>query len=417
MSRRKKSKKEKLEDEDDEERESFLPPDVKKVIISIILFVAAVILVLAAFGKSGPAGILIYQSLHSLFGLGYYFLPASFLLVAVSLIVSGRGRVLSPTLIGGLVFVVSGLGLIDILKPGEGGLIGNLAGSLEAPFGYPASLLITAAILLSSLIFILNLPLLSLFKKKELEPEKLTGEELRKINAAEDENEGEEDKNGKEEKKKGDNIEIKEPVFSIFKKKVKKIDFKNYVPPPLSLLRSSSEKANAGDLRMNAQVIKRTFESFNIPVEMGEINVGPKVTRYTLKPAEGVKLSKIVALNQDLALALAAHPIRIEAPIPGRSLVGIEVPNKTAAIVRLGNLLENSNFEELSPLSIILGRDVTGEPISADIDKMPHMLIAGSTGSGKSVTIHSIIVSLLYKNSPENLRFIFVDPKRVELSV
>ncbi len=196
----------------------------------------------------------------------------------------------------------------------------------------------------------------------------------------------------------------------------RKIDFGSYVAPPLDLLRSSSEKANAGDLRANANIIKRTFESFNIPVEMGEINIGPKVTRYTLKPAEGIKLSRITVLSQDLALSLAAHPIRIEAPIPGKSLVGIEVPNKTAAIVRLGNLMASPVWENTDSLGVILGRDVTGEPIAEDIGKMPHLLIAGATGSGKSVSIHTILISLLYKNSPEILRLILIDPKRVELS-
>jgi len=192
---------------------------------------------------------------------------------------------------------------------------------------------------------------------------------------------------------------------------------KNYTPPPLNLLKSSIEKPTSGDLRANANIIKRSLESFGIPVEMGEISIGPKVTRFTLKPAEGIKLSRITALNQDLSLALAAHPIRIEAPIPGKSLVGIEVPNKSAAVVRLGSLMSYPEFTNSGPLGFIIGRDVTGEPIIADIAKMPHLLVAGSTGSGKSVAIHSIIISLLYKNSPETLRLVLIDPKRVELSL
>ncbi len=191
----------------------------------------------------------------------------------------------------------------------------------------------------------------------------------------------------------------------------------NYVPPPLDLLKSSIEKPTTGDLRANANIIKRTLESFGIPVEMGEINIGPKVTRYTLKPAEGVKISRITALGQDLALALAAHPIRIEAPIPGKSLVGIEVPNKAAALVRLGSLMSYPEFNASGPLGFVLGRDVTGEPIFADLEKMPHLLIAGATGSGKSVAVHSLVTSFLYKNSPAQLKFIMIDPKRVELSI
>ena len=199
--------------------------------------------------------------------------------------------------------------------------------------------------------------------------------------------------------------------------KIKPLSFANYVSPPLSLLKSSVEKPTAGDLRANANIIKRTLESFGIPVEMAEINIGPKFTRYTLKPAEGVKLSKITVLNQDISLALAAHPIRIEAPIPGKSLVGIEVPNKASAVVRLGSLMAYSEFQENGRLSFVMGRDVSGNPIFADIEKMPHLLIAGSTGSGKSIAIHSLLISLLYKNSPETLRLALIDPKRVELSI
>ncbi len=192
---------------------------------------------------------------------------------------------------------------------------------------------------------------------------------------------------------------------------------KNYVPPPLTLLSSTTDKPTIGDLRANANVIKRTLDSFGIPVEMGEINVGPTVTRYTLKPAEGVKLSRITALHQDLALALAAHPIRIEAPIPGKSLVGIEVPNKAAAVVRLGSLLLYPDFQKAGDLAFPIGRNVSGEPIFKDIAKMPHLLVAGATGSGKSIMIHSLIISLLYKNSPDMLRLLLIDPKRVELSI
>jgi len=136
-----------------------------------------------------------------------------------------------------------------------------------------------------------------------------------------------------------------------------------------------------------------------------------------LKPAEGVKLSRITALNADLALSLAAHPIRIEAPIPGKSLVGIEVPNKTAALVRLGSLMNYPEFNASGPLGFVLGRDVSGEPIFANIEKMPHMLVAGATGSGKSILVHSLLTSLLYKNSPQTLKMVLIDPKRVELSI
>jgi len=185
----------------------------------------------------------------------------------------------------------------------------------------------------------------------------------------------------------------------------------------MDLLERESGQPTSGDIKANVNIIKRTLANFGIPVEMGEVYVGPTVTRYTLKPAEGVKLSRIVALQNDLSLALAAHPIRIEAPIPGQSLVGIEVPNKQKLIVRLRNFVESDRFLDSDLLVFPLGRDVAGEAVFVDLAKMPHLLVAGSTGSGKSITIHSLICSLLYKNTPETLRFLLIDPKRVELSV
>ncbi len=186
---------------------------------------------------------------------------------------------------------------------------------------------------------------------------------------------------------------------------------------PLDLLSGRIGKPTSGDIKNNMAVIQRTLENFGIPVEMGETTVGPTVTQYTFKPAEGVKLSRITALSNDLALALAAHPIRIEAPIPGKSLVGVEVPNQAKAIVGLKEILSSKEFKERkSNLMLSLGKDVSGRPWMYDLAKMPHLLVAGATNSGKSVCLNSIIVSLLYQNNPDDVRFIMVDPKRVELT-
>ena len=191
-----------------------------------------------------------------------------------------------------------------------------------------------------------------------------------------------------------------------------------YVPPPLSLLEEDQGKPNTGDIKANANIIKRTLLNFGIEVEMDEITIGPTVTRYALKPAEGIKLSRIVGLQNDLALSLAAHPIRIEAPIPGKSLVGIEIPNKSKSIVGLATLLSDDKFQNSSkPLTTALGRNISGKAIFGNLAKMPHILVAGTTGSGKSVTIHSMITSLLYRNGPDDLKLILIDPKRVELTL
>ena len=192
----------------------------------------------------------------------------------------------------------------------------------------------------------------------------------------------------------------------------------NYKSPPLDLLELDRGEPSSGDTKTNSAIIKKTLQNFDIPVEMSEINVGPAVTQYTLKPAEGVKLSRITTLSNDLSLALASHPIRIEAPIPGRSLVGVEIPNKVRAQVRLRNLISDPNFQLSSPgLNIALGRDVAGNPVFTDLARMPHMLVAGSTGSGKTIFLNSLLLNLLYKNSPATLRLILIDPKRVEFPV
>ncbi len=399
------------------ERVSPLHPETKKSIWVVIFAGLAIIFILAAAGEAGPWGATFYSLFDKLFGWGYFLLPAVSLLIAFSLLAPDRKKLFKSTLIGGGVLILAALGFIDIVAPGSGGIIGGGVSALKIPFGVPVSLIVTITAMAVSFLVIVNRPIKLTRSKQEEEDEE---EELPEINLPQEPEPvevKEKEEAPKEDKKRKEKeaevlIDIPTPKLNIAPKRLK-----NYVPPPLTLLSSATDKPTIGDLRANANVIKRTLDSFGIPVEMGEINVGPTVTRYTLKPAEGVKLSRITALNQDLALALAAHPIRIEAPIPGKSLVGIEVPNKAAAVVRLGSLLLYPDFQKAGDLAFPIGRNVSGEPIFKDIERMPHLLIAGATGSGKSIMIHSLIISLLYKNSPEMLRLILIDPKRVELSV
>jgi S-DNA-T family DNA segregation ATPase FtsK/SpoIIIE len=190
----------------------------------------------------------------------------------------------------------------------------------------------------------------------------------------------------------------------------------NWQFPSIDLLNQKQDKADAGDVNGNAQAIHDTFENFNINVEMEGANIGPRVTQYTLKPPTGVKLTKITALENNLALDLAATSIRMEAPIPGKRAVGIEVPNVKSATVRTSSILLSPQWQAVNgPLAIAIGKDISGTPIVSDLDKMPHLLVAGQTGSGKSVMINTILTSLLYRNSPADLKLILVDPKRVEL--
>ncbi|HUD07092.1 MAG TPA: DNA translocase FtsK 4TM domain-containing protein [Candidatus Saccharimonadales bacterium] len=187
--------------------------------------------------------------------------------------------------------------------------------------------------------------------------------------------------------------------------------------PSIDLLNQKQDSADAGDIKGNVSTIKQSFSNFNLPVEMEGANIGPRVTQYTLKPPTGVKLTKITALENNLALDLAAHSIRIEAPIPGKKLVGIEVPNIKPAMVRISSLLQSQPWEALkSPLGFVIGKDIAGLPIVGDLASMPHLLIAGQTGSGKSVMINSILTSLVYRDTPSDLKLILIDPKQVELT-
>ena len=195
----------------------------------------------------------------------------------------------------------------------------------------------------------------------------------------------------------------------------------NYVYPPIEYLGQTTKKALKGGTKAltdTASRLQKTLYSFGVQAKVENVSVGPAITRYELKPAEGVRVSKIANLADDIALNLAAETIRIEAPIPGKQAVGIEVPNKEKEMVPLRDVLESDEFQEnKSKLSVALGKDVAGKATIADIAKMPHVLIAGSTGSGKSVCINTIITSIVYNAKPSEVKLVMVDPKVVELSV
>lgn len=191
----------------------------------------------------------------------------------------------------------------------------------------------------------------------------------------------------------------------------------NWQPPSLDLLEKKQSPADAGDIEHNAETIRDTLYEFNIDVKMEGANIGPKVTQYRLRPPSGVKLTKITALETNLALNLAAQSLRMEAPIPGQKAVGIEVPNRKAADVRLYGVLSSKQWQKTTdPLGFAIGKDISGEPVVGRLNKMPHLMIAGQTGSGKSVMINTLLTSLLYRNSPSDMKLILVDPKQVEMA-
>lgn len=394
-------------------------------IYAILSFLFATFFLLAWFGNAGIAGTNTYNMMSSLFGLGYALLPLTCILLGVSFVYSRTRNIGTLHMVSSLVLMVSSLALIESgLGYHKGGWIGY---ATYWPFQHffgdlMAVIIVISLIVMSSMVLFDALPfsfdfITNIFKREK--KEKFEEEDVTVTNYATQQEEiSEPEEKLKEQRELRESKENKNKKEDDFNLSIPNIKDQKYVPPPIDLLEKDKGKSNGGDTKTNANIIKRTLLNFGIIVEMDEVTVGPTVTRYALKPAEGVRLQKIVALQQDLSLALAAHPLRIEAPIPGKSLVGIEVPNKIKSTVGLANLIGDPVFlENKHPLYLALGRGISGKPVYSNLAKAPHLLIAGTTGSGKSVTIHTIIASLIYRNGPEDLRFIFVDPKRVELTL
>ncbi len=414
-----------------------LKEETRHWMLSILFFVFAIFFVLASFSKAGVVGTTIFKWFEYLFGIGYFILPLLLLLLTLSFLKNKRPELVITTTVGSIVFFLSGLGIVSILVGGDlGGLLGReISKPLLSLFDFWTSLIFLSALFIISLSVIFDakptIESLSWFKRISITKDKKDDnkdEEYNDENNDEYENKieiEEEEEEIKNEKMKVGGISKIKNALGVTDKKDEldgiSADYmgsSKYSPPPLSLLANDKGKPGVGDIKANANIIKRTLQNFGVNVEMDEISIGPSITRYALKPAEGVKLSRIVGLQNDLSLALAAHPIRIEAPIPGKSLVGIEIPNSTKTTVGFGTLLSSEEYQKSpKPLLLSLGKGISGKALFSDLAKMPHLLIAGATGSGKSVTIHTIINSLLFKDPPENLRFIMIDPKRVELTL
>ena len=407
-----------------------LKPETKHSILAIVFLGLALFFSLAAFGKAGLVGNSLYSAFSFIFGSMFFLVPTFFILVSLVFFFSLRSHLILTTLIGGMIFLLSILGISEVIfGTHTGGYLGFL---IALPFlkffDFWASIVLLSVFFIVGILIIFNVPLK--FKKKTEEFAK--GETV--LKSAEDDEEvaslrailtdfkntmagnslpsgGGEGVDMPRSKK----IEDREEMSL---RQPKKLLVSHFESPPLDIFEGDRGKPSTGDIKANANIIKRTLQNFGISVEMGEVTIGPSVTQYTLKPAEGMKLSRITALQNDLSLVLASHPIRIEAPIPGKSLVGIEIPNSMASLVGLHNLFAQEEFRKSErPLLLGLGRNVAGQPVYADLTQMPHLLIAGATGSGKSVAIHALIASLLFRNSPEILRFLLIDPKRVELTI
>jgi S-DNA-T family DNA segregation ATPase FtsK/SpoIIIE len=460
-------------------RKSFLKLNQKqkKDILIVLFFGLSCILFLSMINIAGRLGEFLKEYLR--YGLGYqaYIMPLISLGVCLFLFKEGKEKKPKKVkdedsdieeeeegqkrsyknsnrwtrLMGLFLFVISSSSLLHLLYSSDqahqaasegrgGGYLGlGFTYPFQALMGFWATLFLFLTLFTVSLILIFNLSfsdiwksillvkdniilLLDKVKSKMLLDKKLeiTGLSLKgNANNIKEESNEDIDEFTLENKKKL-KLDLKTKKLSDEDEEVDTVSIKkpsNWKPYSIDLLDKQTSLPTSGNINKNVDVIRSTFENFGINVSMEGVNIGPTVTQYTLRPAEGVKLSKIIALQNDLALALASHPIRIEAPIPGKSLVGIEVPNQNVAIVRFKEMLESDDFvNRKSSLSMPLGRDVSGKIVVSNLLKMPHLLISGATGSGKSICLNSIILSFLYQNSPDELRFILVDPKKVEMT-
>lgn len=406
-----------------------LSPHTRQAIWAVVMAVIAVFFTAALFGAAGIAGEYTERALHALFGLGEYLTP---LIVGgyVYLLLNPKAddHISTSKIVGATLFSFGTLGFFSLYDPLLGGYLGRV---IVWPLGILLGTVVTGvtlgAMFLSGIFLMFNTGLRFPWRtstepgdEDDINSMSLTGE------SADDEEEVTLEDLA-EETEEEETKPTKKPMMEVVGEKLgvtKTADFVvstfsgPYAPPALSLLRKDAGKPQTGDVKANANIIKRTLKEFGINVEMDAVEIGPTITRYALKPAQGVKIARIVGLQQELQLNLSSGSLRIEAPIPGKSLVGIEIPNLQRATVGLASLLKTPEFTDSPhPLLVALGKDVTGHAHFANVARMPHALIAGTTGSGKSIMIHNLVVSLLFRNSPDQLRFLMVDPKRVELTL
>lgn len=404
---------------------------------AVLLFVAGAFLLLGGFGIGGPAPTKIFSAIYSAFGLAAYLTPVALCYFGALKFTTEDHKIPFANL-SSMVLLMAFLsswlftGFADKLpggtyEGGSGGAIGSFLGgftlNLLSPFTASFLLLVLAMLAFMFSFGISPLVLggiLNLFRRPERSDE---AEEMAELAAAGKRNfQITEGVPVEHHKAAGGNTTLKNSVPA-------KLDPKedhqaltapsdpDWKFPSIDLLNQKQDKADPGDTNAIAAAIADTFGHFDIDVEMEGANIGPRVTQYTLKPPAGVKLNRMTALDSNIALDLGAKSIRMEAPIPGKKAVGIEVPNVKAATVRISSVLGASDWKSMSnPLGFAIGKDIAGSPVVAALDKMPHLLVAGQTGAGKSVMINTLLTSLLYRNGPSDLKLILVDPKQVEMA-
>jgi len=412
-----------------------LPTGFWSQVGAVLLVVLSLLLVVSWFGAGGPVLEWLNTVALQIIGYAVYVLPILMIYVAVEVFRAEDNRLPLVMKFAVVLEIVWFAGIFGLLKsdthPNSGGFIGDLVsrGTLAMVDTAVAALIFVLLIIITALFVARINPkqLIEMLKRDSTEDDKNLAV-MRKAARADEPKEVSEIKLNAGVPTINENHRKSSPLSSL-KNSVEQdkvaeeqsalvmMHDPNWQMPSLDLLNKKQSPVDAGDIQQNAQIIHDTLAEFNIDVEMEGANIGPRVTQYTLRPPSGVKLARITALETNIALNLAAQSLRIEAPIPGQKAVGIEVPNRKAADVRLYGVLDSKEWRSArEPLSFAIGQDISGKAMIGELNKMPHLLIAGQTGSGKSVMINALLTSLLYRNSPSDMKLILVDPKQVELA-
>ena len=412
--------------------EHELPGGFWRQISAVLMIALALFFVVTWFGQGGTALNEIHKFILNTLGFGTYFIPALLVYLGIRILRADDNRVAIPVYIASILMILWLSGIAAIW--GNGGIVGDWLNSLMLNvLSQGVVIFIYLVLIFITALFILQVSPVTLFKGT-----KNLGQ--RKNSATSDDGDTTKKKKlGQLEIKVNSGVNTAESAKTtpslLHKSAIKKptaqaepaaakepaalvaVSDPDWKMPSVDLLEKKQSPADAGNIQQNAYIIKSTLAEFGIDVEMEGANVGPRVTQYTMKPPAGVNLSKILARDKELALNLAVDKIRIEAPIPGTRSVGVEIPNARSADVRMRGVLESSEWKKSSdPLAFAVGKDISGKAVIANLAKMPHLLIAGTTGSGKSVMTNTLISSLLYRNSPSDMKLIIVDPKQVEMA-
>ena len=409
-------------------------------VAAVLLMAFSVLLVVSWFGAGGPLLNQMLEVSKRTIGWAVYIVPVAGLYVAVRIFGAENNRLPAVMKFASILIVIWFSGLFGLFRekgaPSTGGVVGDGLNSVVLSLvNIPVGIFIYILLIAITLLFVLQLrfsDIVAIFKTVVASNEKAENEANVQVmrKAAEDDHGKMDDFKlnegvptvSQDDSKQSAKLKIKPQAKKAEADRDDKmamlaVSDPNWQFPSLDLLENKEAPADAGDIKQNARIIQDTLREFNINVDMEGANIGPKVTQYTLRPPAGIKLSKITALETNIALNLAASSLRMEAPIPGKKAVGIEVPNKKAADVRIRSILESAEWRRRKePLSFAIGKDISGLPFVGELNKMPHLLVAGQTGSGKSVMINTLLSSLLYRNAPSDMKLILVDPKQVEMA-